>query len=419
MVAYPIYLKYLGVELYGLWAAVSVVVFFSRLGELGINDALIKYVAAEFGKGDYQRITEYATTSICILIIPSILIISTLFIFVSEIVTLLALKPAYVSQAEKLIPLIGLLSVFIFFTELVKGVLMGIGRVDISNYVFLSGQIIRVVMSIVLVISGFGIWSLYWGTVFSSASIFLVYVFILCFLYKIKILSVKSFTKNCVGELLAFGGTMFSARVVSMLIEPFNKVIISRYIGLSEVAYYEIALRSVGNLRSFYERGLKAIMPKVSELQQKSQNFRKAVRNIHDKSIKFILIFALPVFLGLFILSKAVLSIWLGDRYNVQISTALRWYLFGYIINLFSVPAYYILVGLNKVKYCLYTAMLRSFGHSAIILLFIITWTSIKFNFIVMINVFAMMASASFIITAYYFKVGKRTVDLFSFKDIR
>ena len=75
LIAYPVYIKYLGAEQYGLWATLSVVVYFSQLGDLGINNALIKYIGGEFGKGNYKGITEYATTAFCILIIPSFLIL--------------------------------------------------------------------------------------------------------------------------------------------------------------------------------------------------------------------------------------------------------------------------------------------------------------------------------------------------------
>ena len=47
LVSYPIYLKYLGIEFYGLWAILSVVVSFSEFARLEIDIAVIKYVAEE------------------------------------------------------------------------------------------------------------------------------------------------------------------------------------------------------------------------------------------------------------------------------------------------------------------------------------------------------------------------------------
>jgi len=62
-IAYPIYLKYLGAEKYGLWATVSVVLAFSQIGQLNIGIAITKYVAGEYGKRNFRAITEYVSTS--------------------------------------------------------------------------------------------------------------------------------------------------------------------------------------------------------------------------------------------------------------------------------------------------------------------------------------------------------------------
>jgi len=405
LIAYPVYLKYLGAERYGLWATLSVIIIFSQIGKLGIDDAIIKYVAEEMGKRNYKGITEYTTISFIILAVPALLIILIFFLFTTNIITFLDLKPAYASEAIHLLPLMGLLSAFILYVELIRAILAGIGRFDIANYVFLLGRVIQISGSIILVIAGVGILGLYLGAISLYVTIFIVSLYILLIHYKIKIFKISSVTKICFKDLLILGGTMFSARLVSMLIQPFSKIIISKYIGLSEVSYYEIALRGVGNLRSLYEMGLKAIMPKVSEVQKKLQDVKKFIKNIHKKSLKFVLFFALPAFFGLFILARFILSIWLGEIYNPQISWGLRCFLFGYIVNLFSVPSYYIFVGLNKVNLCLYAALIKAFVNCTIILFFIFAGLSLNFNLIIAVNTFAIIISALLIIIIYHLKI--------------
>jgi len=72
--------------------------------------------------------------------------------------------------------------------------------------------------------------------------------------------------------------------------------------------------------------GLNAIMPKISEPQYKAQNIKNTISNIHKHNVKFILFFVLPVFCGLFFSAKPVLSIWLGNIYNLQILMGLKWF---------------------------------------------------------------------------------------------
>ncbi len=48
---------------------------------------------------------------------------------------------------------------------------------------------------------------------------------------------------------IKFGGTLTVSMVIYMLLEPFIKVVITKYIGLAEVTYFEIANRSVTQIR--------------------------------------------------------------------------------------------------------------------------------------------------------------------------
>ena len=89
----------------------------------------------------------------------------------------------------------------------------------------------------------------------------------------------------------------------------------------------------------------------------------------------------------------------------------LKWFLCGYIINLFSVPSYYIFMGLNNVNLCFYAASLRSFIHSGIILFFIAMGFSINLNLVIIVNTFAMIGSALFIIIMYYIKMPQYIIQ--------
>jgi O-antigen/teichoic acid export membrane protein len=282
---------------------------------------------------------------------------------------------------------------------------MGIGKIDIANYIFLAGRFIQVIVSVSLILAGIGVWGLYYGNVVFYLLIFCVYLYFIIFRYNIDLFKINGFRKNYMKELLSFGGTMFSARAVSMLIEPFNKVIISRYIGLAEISYYEIGLRGASQLRSLYEMGLKAIMPRVSELQQKVVDFKQVIADIYKKSLLFITIFAIPIFAGLFILADIALKLWLGNKYNTQIPLSLRWFLFGYIINLFAIPSYYIFMGIGKTGYCFLAHLITSVANILAVAL-IVAFNLTSLRLIISIHSFSVILSA--IIMIYLFSVIKK-----------
>lgn len=398
LISYPLYLKYLGVEQYGLWATVSVVLAFSQIGLLRINTAVVKYVAGEYGKKNFQAITEYISTSLYILLVPSLIIIILLAFLKSQIAGFLNLKEVFMHHGTRLIFFVGLLSVFSFFVHVIKGVMSGIGRMDIANYIFLFSRISQVILAVGLLILGCGVWSLYFGFLLYFVLPLIICWVILGYIYHIKVFSFSAFRKQKLKELIKFGGALTTANIANMFVMPFNKIIIARYVGLSEVAYYEIAIKVITSIRGLFVKGLEAILPKISELHGKATESLKSILSIHRKGMKFILLGAFPLFLIMFILANPILKVWLGERFNVQIVLALRILLIGWFFNLLAVPDYFMFMGADKVKYSVIATCLKSITN--IVTILVLLFLNIQFT----LSKVAVIDSASLLIAVIYLK---------------
>ena len=62
MVAFPIYLHFLGYEKYGVWLVLATVLSFAQLGNLGIGQAVMKLVAEEYGRDRWQILLSIGAT---------------------------------------------------------------------------------------------------------------------------------------------------------------------------------------------------------------------------------------------------------------------------------------------------------------------------------------------------------------------
>jgi len=411
LAGYPVYLHFVGVELFGLWATVSIVLTLSQFSDLGINDAIIKYTAEEYGRENKEGITEYIVASAYVLVIPSLVIIALLFLFNSRIVAYLELKEEVQSKALRLIPSMGILTVLIFAVNIVKGALMGIGRVDISNYIFLCGRFLQITAAVILMTIGFGVWALFYGSLVSYIFLFVVYSCILVIKYKIKLFGIFSSCREKMKNLITFGGTLFSARILSMVIVPVNKVFITKYIGLSGVTYYDIALRGAMQLRSLFEIGLKAIMPKVSEIRERFENAQQRISQIHAKGIKLILAGGLPLFLLVFILCPFLLKLWLGNNFNAEIVIALRYLLFAWFIDLIGIPSFYILMGAGRVKINFFSKAIRFVIHIPLLVIIANVVKEYSLSHIVLIETIALAVPVIYLLYNYTLCVKKREIE--------
>jgi len=403
-VAYPFYLKYLGAEQYGLWATVSVVLIFCRLGQFGIDTAITKYVAAEYGQKNLKAITQYISTSFYILIIPSLIIIVILGFFSSQIARFLDTDGAAIADIGRLIFLMGFLSMLGLFVNVIRGVVAGIGRMDLANYVSAFGRISQVVFALILLFFGCGIWSLYFGFLLSYVLRLTVWVLMLKYTYHLHLFSPLAFRRTKLAELLKYGGGLTTASVGNMLVMPFNKLVIARYVGLSEVAYYQIANRVITSLRGVFVQGLQALLPRISEIKGKAAETLESVERIatiRRKGILFVLLCACPMFALIFAFAHPLLKIWLGDGFDTQIAVATRILIVGWLANILASPDYFVFLGIGRVKNIVVATWLKTATNILPILLMLFIGMKLTFISVVAITS-ASLVTASILLKYKY-----------------
>ena len=299
---------------------VSVIISFSELGQLGMGTAIIKFVSSAYAKKEYDNITEYITTSFYLLFFSGSLVISILLFFKIQISTLLKVTNFLQGHGARLILSMGILAIFSFFVNTLRGVVAGVGRIDVCNYIFLLSRVLQVGIAVALLANGFDIWSLYFAY-FAYFSIPCVIWWI--FLRKccaIKIFNYKRVNLSKGLELIKDGGTFAVGMAANFFLMPLNKIIIARYVGFSEVAYYEIGLRVVLAIRNIFFKGLEALLPKFGASHKVFLHYNEKVISVHKKGLKLVINFALPLFIMIFIFSTPLLKFWLGDKFNLQIS---------------------------------------------------------------------------------------------------
>lgn len=401
LASYPIYLTYLGAEWYGLWATLSIVIVMGQMGNLGVHIAVARHVAEAFGRGDIDDVWKFIGASLILMLPPCLFVIFICVAFKSAITGLLGLDGSFAEVAQTILPWIGGLSALILCVEVLKGIVVGVGQMALANYIFISTRGIQFSVSVAFLFAGQGVVSLLYGA--AAAYILMGIGYTLYILLRVErpVSGVRAFSKPHVRTLLGFGAYMASSSLVSILMDPFNKIILARYFGLETVTFYEIGLKGVQMVRTVFEMAVKAIMPRVSELSSRGADAIGAIRKVHNQSVRYVLVVGIPIFVALFVLGDLILKVWIGDQFSGQMTSVLRWYSVGYLVNLMSVPAFYVLVGLNGAKYCFYAAVFRSMVHFLVVSCLLLFGVGVSVNVIVGVHVFAMMGAALLIIMMY------------------
>ncbi len=376
MVAFPIYLHFLGYERYGVWLVLATVLSFAQLGNLGIGQAVMKLVAEEHGRGDIEGIQRYVTTALALLCLSGSLVLIVVLVFKTQIIGVFKLSDENARTALWLLPYIGILSIYVFIVQALNATLSGLGRMDLANYIQSVGRIVAVTVATILLYTGHDIESLLIGSTVSYLFIHVVSLICIWRIVRIRFLRIDNLEAQRGKRILRFGGAVFGGSVISMLFSPFNKLMLSRYAGVSTIPIYEIAFRGSMQVRGLVEAGLRALMPEISRISGNMTKYAKdRISQIYHRAIKVVFLFGIPMYGALIIFAPLLLRVWLGDKFVETLPGAFRIMLIGTFLSLLGVPAYYTLMGIGRVRYTLGAHVVQAIMNFFIVLCILVTST--------------------------------------------
>jgi O-antigen/teichoic acid export membrane protein len=352
-VAYPMYLHFLGYEQYGVWLVLSTVLTFAQLGNLGIGQAVMKLVAEEYGRHDLEAAQQYMTSALVILAASGAVVLALIVLFQGPIVALFKLSEENARTVSWMLPYMACLSIYVFIVQALNAMLSGFGRMDLANYAQTGGRLVAIVIAAVLLSLGTGIKALLIASAASDLFIHALSLTLIRRMAPIRILRTGNLRLTRMKRLLGFGSGVLGGSLLSMLLSPFNKLMLSRYAGVASIPVYEIAYTGSMQIRSLAEAGIRALMPEVSRLgANMTEQARNRISEISRRSVGLILRFALPLYGVLILAAPLLLRIWLGSRFTESLPLALRIALVGSLLSLACVPAYNLLLGLGRVRHC-------------------------------------------------------------------
>jgi len=119
--------------------------------------------------------------------------------------------------------------------------------------------------SIVLLRLGFGIGGLIGGSCVTCATLQVVNVFIVR-TANLPLRQHARWDNFRFHRLVRFGGGVLGGSLLSMMLSPFNRLILARFAGLSTIPIYDIAYLGSFKLRALVESAIRAIMPEISRV---------------------------------------------------------------------------------------------------------------------------------------------------------
>jgi O-antigen/teichoic acid export membrane protein len=323
----------LGPELYGLWSLGLILNSYFGLFDFGFGATLVKFVAEYKAKEDVAGISRAITNALLFYLVVDTALISTFF-FVPTIVRFLSI-PASLQDVAVFVGRIAIASFLVSntFANLFVGLFNGFQRMDVTNRINMAMGIPRVIGTIIVIESGFGLR----GVVVNDLLVVILTILIMAVSAKKMFRGVFIHPSHAswpeFKKLFRFGGLLQVSVLSSLVNFHFDKLLLSKFIGLTSLTFYDIGARVVGKIRGFPLVIATSLLPAFSSLSVSNEIER--VRTAYIRSSKLMLAFLIPIFGGLFVIASVLIRLWLGDGYGLTILT-LRVLSVAYCVNVFT-----------------------------------------------------------------------------------
>lgn len=317
----PLYIKYLGVEAYGLIGFYAVLQAWLTLFDMGITQTLNREMA-RFTAGvhtpqsihDLLRSLEVISVGLaivmCFLVWVSSNYIATYWLNAQKLSS---------SDIANAVALMGFVIALRFIEGIYKGALLGLQKqvaVNVVSVVIATmryGGVVAVLAWYATSIEVFFIWQ----ALSSIASVLVLVLLVYNILPKPS--KVPKFSKQAISEVWRFASGMLGITFLAILLTQVDKVLLSKLITLESYGYYTLAATVAGSLALIAAPTTQAIYPKMVEYVAQEKPLELA--NLYHQGAQLISVLIAPVAMVLIFFAKDIVYLWSGDI-NLATKTA-------------------------------------------------------------------------------------------------
>lgn len=242
----PLYLYYLGASLYGFWLASGGMLGMLALANFGVSSMLIQRVAQAYGKNDNQQAAAYFINGTVVY-----LGICVLYLFLGGAASFFLPAILHV-QGEQAVLLqdcfrLALVGMALgIFNESVRCLAQALLRPVFTLVSLVSCRLAGIVITVVLLISGYGLWALPIGTLAAECAIFLLNAFDAMRL--LRMLQARiSIQWTLIREYLRTSPALFMARLGSTFAHESEPLLITVFLG-SEITTAYMVTRKIADM---------------------------------------------------------------------------------------------------------------------------------------------------------------------------
>lgn len=353
----PLYLTFLGNNLYGLWLGTGGIINALAFLDMGTATLTIQRISTEYGRGNMQGIGLYFITGIAIH-----LVLMT-FLLVGGIVLSFSLRSFFVLDNNEYDLLLkascGAVCALVItlLNNTIEGTLNALQKPLFGKITQVLGALFGIILTYLMLVWGYSVMSISAGLLVRAVINTLPNVIYLIMIFRKNGISFIRFNLGVVKDYLRLTPSIFLSKIGGALVGNIEPTLITIFVSPQVSVYYSITSKAGMLFRMILDRIGSILLPPLSHLYSNEGliKLKKILLNFFNIAFPAV-IAGYAIF---FLLNKFFVNIWvgpqnyLGDVFTLLLAFSL---LLGFLSSIMS----YLFTILGDIKYPSYYIFLES-----------------------------------------------------------
>ena len=367
--AAPYLLRHLGVSQFGIWMLASAAVSSGSLLSSGFGDAAVKYVAMYRGRNDRQGVARVVRGMLAINLMLGGLLAVVLWSLAPYAVHHIAnIDPVLERTCLQSFRIGSLLLVVRSIDSVFVSTLRAVERYSPAIRIAMFSRIAALVAAIGLAAEGVGVSGIMVATLCISA--FAVVAQAIAVRVKIgEIVLLPSLHRETIAMVAGFGGFSWLQAAAAVAFSQADRLVVGFFLGAPAVAVYSICAQAAQPVHGILGSGFHALFPHLSSRSETEPlaDLRHTVSAAFKTNLVLAAILATPMIL----LSRSILSLWMGQDFARQAWLILSILAGSFALLAVNVTAHYTLLAIGLVRRVTYLNLAA--GAAMLLLMLVLT----------------------------------------------
>ncbi|WP_299757615.1 oligosaccharide flippase family protein [uncultured Pontibacter sp.] len=347
LLATPVFLKYLGAEMYGLWMLINSLI--ASIGVLngGLSDATIKFISKYRALEDHSSIIRifratYSITLVVFALAVGIVLLTSKWLVSSG---MFVITPALRLEAVLAMQIATIAFSLKLLEQIFFAYFKAYERYDIYSKISIVSKAVALTTGVILVLNGFSLSALLLGNVI----VLFISILLQSTLVGQKLgysAFIPYFNKQTVVEVFSFSSWAWIQTIISVFSAHLDRYIVAAAVSVEALAYYSIGLLVATQIHNVFAAGSGFIFPLITKRIE--QNIE--IKPIYYRMQLIVISTGILCIACLVFVQDIAFTLWLGPESYALAESFITWFLCFEVLLITSIIPYYYLIASGHIK---------------------------------------------------------------------